>query len=85
MIQKMFAIYDSKSKAHLLPFFATETAVAQRHFQTAANDRDSMFFKYPEDYTLFHVGHFDDATGRVEPIDRPENLGLAAQYKQTQE
>lgn len=80
MILKIFAIYDSKAKAYLPPFFLPEPAVAVRVFSNAANDKDHQFGANPGDYTLFHLGGFDDDTGKITTKATPRNLGIAQQF-----
>lgn len=81
MIQRIFAIYDSKARSFLQPFYAPEIAVAQRHFRTAANDAATQICQYPEDFTLFYIGEYDDQSGVITPLDKMENLGLANAFK----
>lgn len=81
MKQQMFAVFDSKAKAFMLPFYAPLPAIAVRHFETAANDPNLELCKHAEDFTLFHVGEFDDATGVVAPLLQHVSYGLAASYQ----
>ena len=40
---------------------------------------ESDFFRYSEDYTLYHLGWFDDASGETIPCEQgPEPLATAA-------
>ena len=61
----MFSIYDSKAKSYLPPFHMPNDAMALRVFQDCVSDPSHAFGKHPEDYTLFHLGHFDDETGII--------------------
>ena len=36
--------------------------------------------KHPEDYTLLHVGTFNDETAELEMVESIESLGLALNY-----
>lgn len=80
MVVKIFAVYDSKAKAFLQPFFSVNSATAIRSFESAANDERHDFSKYAGDFSLFEIGYFDDAEGRVEGLDAKVNLGLAVEY-----
>ncbi len=74
MIQKIFTIYDEKAKAYLPPFFMPESGMAIRTFSDCINSKDHQFAKNPDDYTLFGLGHFNDATASLEPY-APKSLG----------
>lgn len=76
----IYAVYDNKAKAWLDPFVSINNAVAQRHFANGANQEGTQLNKNPEDYTLYHVGTWNDDTGECEKVDK-ENLGMAADYK----
>ena len=61
----MFSIYDSKAKSYLPPFHMPNDDMALRVFQDCVSDPNHAFGKHPEDYTLFHLGSFDDETGII--------------------
>jgi len=83
MILKIFSVYDSKVKAFNNPFFQRTTGEALRSFMDACQKMDGNFYKYAEDYTLFEIGAFDDATAKFELYETPQSLGLASQFKQS--
>lgn len=76
----VFSIYDNKAKLFSQPFFAINVSVAVRSFSGLANEAGNAVNKNPSDYTLFHVGTFDDDLGVFENCSRQENLGLAASF-----
>jgi len=80
MITKIYTVYDSKAEAYLPPFYAPTDGSALRSFETAANTPDHEFNKYSADYTLFHLGTFDDQTATIEHTT-PRSLGVAIEYK----
>lgn len=77
---EVFSIYDNKAKCFSRPFYSATVAVALRDFSTACKDSQSQLSKHPEDFTLFHVGHFDDEVGTFTNLPHHANLGLASQY-----
>ncbi|QGH72845.1 MAG: DNA binding protein [Microviridae sp. ctjyu33] len=81
MILKVFTVYDSKVEAFLPPFFMKSKGEAVRGFTEVCNDSKSNFFKYPEDYTLFEVGSFDDATGKFDLHKTLVSIGLGVEFK----
>lgn len=81
MTLEIYAVYDSKAKAFAQPWYAANQFVALRHWVSAVNDPQTVFYKHPEDFTLYRVGAFDDATGEIVPAAQHLNLGLAATFK----
>lgn len=79
MIFKIFTIYDEKAKAYLPPFFLPESGQALRSFKDCIQSNDHQFGKNPEDYTLFTLGHFNDASASVTP-HAPKSLGNGIQF-----
>lgn len=78
---EIFAVYDSKAEAYITPFFQPKTNQAKRVFQNASQDIKHAFGRNPEDYTLFHLGSWDDDTALLKPNKTPESLGLALEYQ----
>jgi hypothetical protein len=62
---QLFSIHDVKAGAYLPPFTLPTTQMAKRTFADTVNDRNHSFSKHPEDYTLFHIGEFDDESGMI--------------------
>lgn len=82
MKYKMFSLYDSAVKAFATPIFLRSRGEAIRSFQAAVNgDGDSNIAKWPDQYTLFETGTYDDESGVVEMLAAHESLGTALQYK----
>mgnify|MGYP000547887757 CR=1 FL=1 len=77
---KAYSIYDSKAEAFNQPFFAEKDGLAIRIFTDHVNNPESIWGKYPHDFTLFHVGHFDSESGSLEPEKTPRNLGMAIEF-----
>lgn len=62
MKQEIFTVFDEKAQAFLAPFFMGQLGQAKRIFTDCINSKDHQFGNHPHDYTLFHVGSFDDNT-----------------------
>ena len=77
---QIFAIYDSKANAFMTPFFSQTTGTAVRDFESAVNSENSTFGKYAADYTLFHLGEFDQSSAGFAMHETPQNMGLALTY-----
>lgn len=81
MLHRLFSIYDSKAEAYLPPFSFPARGQAVRTFADSCNDPAHMFNKHPEDYTMFALGEFDDATATFEIFPTPEPIGKAIEFK----
>jgi len=81
MILQIMAVYDSKARAFLIPFFCAHTDVGRRAFSDAANNPGHQVGAHPEDFTLFHLGTFDDDNAVFKLLAQYHNCGLAAQLK----
>lgn len=74
-----FAVYDSQAKSYNQPFFFHNKEMAIRAFTDAAIDENSLFFKHPLDYVLFHLGEYDDENGWISSLKAPEMLLTSSQ------
>ena len=74
---QIFAIHDSKAQAYFAPFFLPTAAMAVRVFSDMANDVNNNVGKHPEDFTLFHLGEWDDSTAVLEPFSSPTMINKA--------
>ncbi len=80
MLFKIFCVFDSKAEAFLQPFFSVNRAVALRSFTQACQDSQSDFHRFAGDYTLFEIGEWSAAEGKLVEYEAKVNLGLASQY-----
>lgn len=76
---EIYAIFDSKAEAYLRPFFCPNNAVAIRSFSAAAQQEGSDFNKHAADYTLFHIGSFDEYHATLKDHTNTP-LGTAIEY-----
>jgi len=82
MIQKMFAIRDSKACAFLQPFFSSANGSALRALSDAVSDGKSPLALHPEDYILYEVGSFDDNTGEIVGVTPIKLLACASDFRE---
>lgn len=68
---QIFSIYDKKAVAYQNPFFYHQKGQALRAFEDAVNDPQIAFNKHPEDFSLFHIGEWDDSTGTIKSLPNP--------------
>lgn len=84
MKTKMFTVRDSKSEAFLPPLYFRQRGEALRAFQVSANEPSHNFCRFPEDFSMYEIGEWNDETGRVEMYDTPVLLGIAIDFKSVQ-
>ncbi len=60
-----YTIYDVASRAFMRPFFSQADGQAIRGFKDIALDAEHDVGTHPEDYTLYRIGTFNDATGKI--------------------
>jgi hypothetical protein len=83
LILQIFSIFDQAAGAFLPPWHAQTLEVALRRFRATVNahhQESNPIAEYPEDYTLFHLGEFDQATGETRPLPTPHSLGVAVTF-----
>lgn len=81
MIYKIFSVWDAKTTAYMQPFFSSTIGSGIRAFIDASQDPGTMLAKHPEDFSLQHIGEFDDATG-VCTACSPVSLGSGSDYQE---
>lgn len=79
MDQLIFTVFDQKANAYTAPFVTKTKGLAIRMFEELVNQKGHQFNKFPEDYTLYCVGLWDESNGVCTPAT-PENMGTAVQY-----
>lgn len=77
MILKVYSIRDDKAGTFAAPFYQANHQVAQRSLNQAALDPNTTIHKFPSDFALYCVGEFDDANGKITPLDQPEFVSYA--------
>lgn len=83
MIQSIVSVKDTAAQAFGRPIFVPAVAVAIRSFRDEVNRKDSSddLSKHPEDFELYAVGEFDDATGIITIEETPRLLARAKDLK----
>lgn len=81
MIFQVMALYDSKARCYRPPFFVGHVDVGFRAVQNAVNQAEHELAKYAEDFSLWHMGEFDDVSGNFCLKPQPMNLGCILQLK----
>nr|QJB19919.1 MAG: nonstructural protein [Microvirus sp.] len=80
---KIFSVYDAKAEAYARPFFLDTIGLALRGFGEACNDPQTELYRNPEDFTLYHIGEFDPASGAITQGHHAP-IGKALEYKKSE-
>lgn len=75
----IFSVYDTKTKAYMMPFFSHTAGSAIRSFTDAAGEDGSIVALHPADYHLYQIGDWDDEKGLIGSHE-PHALGSADSY-----
>jgi hypothetical protein len=76
----IYTVYDSKAECYLSPFYCKSKGEALRSFAEIANDKQSQIGKYPEDFTMFELGEFDDSNAEFKMHKASIALGCAIEF-----
>lgn len=77
----LFTVYDVKRESYLPPFAMRTTNEAIRGFITTLNDEKTDYCRYPQDFTLFHIGTFNDSTCELVIYEAKKSLGNGVELK----
>jgi len=77
---QVFSVYDSKAEAYIQPWYSQTLGTAVRSFEQAVNTEEHEFFKFAADYTLFHLGDFDQSNAEFNALPAHVNLGCALTF-----
>ena len=81
MLHEVFAVRNTKAKFYHQPYNVKHDSDGIKNFDQAANDPASLINKYPQDYALHHLGHFDDNTGQYQLFTSPIHVTDATELK----
>jgi hypothetical protein len=73
------SIKDTAADAFGRPAFVATEGVALRQFQDEVNraSDDNQLYKHPQDFHLYYIGMFDDATGKFDLMEIPKLITRA--------
>ena len=74
MKQEMYAIHDNKASFFMTPWPCRNVGIARREFASVCANKDTSMGKFPADYTLYHVGEYDDNTAIVKSLTPPVRI-----------
>lgn len=74
-----FCFYDSKAQYFSTPFFCHHRGQALRMAIDLTSDPGTHMGRYPEDFHLYELGYFDDATGSLYKVE-PMSMGPCSSF-----
>ena len=85
MLQVIVSVKDTAAQAFGRPVFVPAVPVAVRSFRDEVKSKksDQDLDKYPDDFELYEIGTFDDATGIVQVLDAPRMVARAKDLKES--
>lgn len=85
MKYQMYSVHDSAVKVFLPPVYARTHAEAERQFAWNVNNKENgHLYNSPHNFSLFHVGTYDDETGMPVALPAPQVVMTGIQAKETE-
>ena len=81
MTLRLYTLHDSKANRFTHPMTMMNDGDAIRGFTTVLNTPNTSYNLYPDDFTLFAIGEFDELTGKITPFQIYDSLGNGAHLK----
>lgn len=80
MVLHIVAVFDAAANAFARPIFVPSVGIAMRSFTDEVNRSaaDNEMYKHPQDFRLFELGRYDDATGMFDCVT-PQLLASGTQ------
>lgn len=66
---QIVAVFDRAISSYGRPIFVTHTGEAVRGFIDEREKSDTQVGKHPEDFSLYHIGEYDDGNGHISQFD----------------
>lgn len=77
MVLQMYAVRDCKAEVYHVPFYSHNVRDAMRKFHRMLQEVE-IFKGYEEDYSMWHIGTYDDKLGLVNGLDIGPNFIISA-------
>lgn len=81
MLQKIYAVKDTKAEYFMRPFYCFSEEEATRLIRSAVLDSTHPFSKNSVDFDLYYVGEFDDVTGIFQVEEKRKHITNLDVYK----
>lgn len=74
MMLQIYSIRDKAVEAFGRPFFLATKGECLRVFMDLCGDPQSNLFKHPADYSVWHLGEFNDQNAEISLLPEPVRL-----------
>lgn len=75
MSKVYYAVFDRKAEMYSQPFLEIKDGTAIRAVQDIViNNKDHAFAKHPKDFSLHRLGEFDENTGVITGLNKPNKI-----------
>lgn len=84
MLLQVTTVYDKATESHGRPMYTTTIGHAIRIFKDEVNniDQQNLIYKHPEDFSLWHLGTWDDHKAEFHLNKIPVHLKDAATLRE---
>jgi len=79
---KVFSIRDNKLDTFTSLITHTHTGQAERTLMELARDKQTAIAKYPDDYTMYQIGEYDEQSGLMTSIQPVQVMSAIQAVKQ---
>lgn len=76
------AVYDQKSESYGRPIMELTIGSAIRAFEAEMKQEESALKKFPQDFSLWQIGVYDELKGEVKGLAQKINLANAWEINQ---
>lgn len=80
MLYRAMSLRDHRVGVFHPPHFFRHEGEALRMLENMVNNPESLVYKVPQDFAIYEVGSYDDASGVFEPLKAPRHVAEAAEY-----
>lgn len=78
-MKAIYCVRDQGAETYTDPFTARADGEAKRQFAQLVNDREIVPGRFPEQFTLYRIGHFNEDSGEL--VAEPHKaLGNGVEY-----
>lgn len=83
MIHAVCSVFDKAAECFGRPVVMAAVGLAVRSFSDEVNraDRENPVYLHPDDYTLYHLGWFDDSDGKFDLFPTPTRISTGTSVK----
>lgn len=81
MKMQVFTVYDSKAEFYSAPFYQQNVGMALRAFEDTVGDPESALCRHPEDFTLFHMGEWENLDCTFDLFATPRAIAKAIEVR----